>query len=88
MTVEVPAVTEAPAASVRVLVPVLLTGLNEAVTPLGRLDAARVTLPLKPFYGLIVRVLTPLFPCVTLRLPGDAERLKFGTTMLRLIAAV
>jgi hypothetical protein len=52
VTVAVPAVTEVPAASVRVLVPVVLAGLKDAVTPLGRPDAARLTLPLKPFSGL------------------------------------
>jgi hypothetical protein len=62
VTVVVPAVTEAPAASVRVLAPVVLAGLNDAVTPLGRPDATRLTLPLKPFCGPTVRVLAPLLP--------------------------
>src|SRR3984957_4727210 len=88
VTVEVPAAAEAPARSVRVLVPVVLGELNDAVTPFGRPDAARLTLPLKPFWGPTVRVLTPLFPCTRLRLLGDAERLKFGTVIVRLIVAV
>ncbi len=59
-TVAVPAVAEGPAANVRVLDPVVLAVLNDAVTPFGRPDAARLTLPLKPLCGLTVRVLTPL----------------------------
>jgi hypothetical protein len=88
VTVAVPAVTEAPAANVRLLVPVVLAGLNDAVTPFGRPDTAKLTLPLKPFCGPTVRVLTPLFPWTMLRLPGDAVRLKFGAVMVRLIVAV
>jgi hypothetical protein len=83
--VDVPATTVAPAVSVKMLVPALLTGLNDAVTPLGRLDAARVTVPLKPLCGVIITVVVALFPCTTLTLPGDAERLKFGTTTVRVI---
>jgi hypothetical protein len=62
------------AASVNVLVAVAGLGLNDAVTPLGRPDADRPTLPLKPFCGVTVTVLVPLAPCMMLRLPGDAER--------------
>src|SRR6202034_74308 len=88
VTVAVPAVTELPAAIVRVLAPVVLAGLKDAVTPLGRPDAARLTLPLKPLWGPTVSVLTTLFPWTTLRLLGDAERLKFGTVITRLIVAL
>ena len=67
------------ALSVRTLVFVVLAGLNaEAVTPLGRPETDRATLPLKPFSGATVMVLVPLAPCVTVRLLGIAERLKFG----------
>ena len=86
--VAVPAVAEGLAVSVRVLVPVVLAGLKDTVTPLGWPDAARLTLPLKPFCGPTVRVLTLLFPCTRLRLLGDAERLKFGTVITRPIEAV
>jgi hypothetical protein len=88
VTVAVPATTEVPATSVRVLVPVVLAGLNDAVTPLGSPDAARLTRPLKPFCGPTVRILMPLFPWATPRLLGDAERLKFGAVIVRLIVAV
>jgi len=55
----------------------VLLGLNDAVTPLGRPDADKLTLPLKPFCGVTVMVLAPLAPCVMLKLLGDAERVKF-----------
>ncbi len=61
VTVAVPAVAEGPAASVRVLDPVVFAGLKDAVTPFGRPDAARLTLPLKPLCGPTMRVLTVLF---------------------------
>jgi hypothetical protein len=78
VTVEVPVVAALLAASVSVLVPVVLVGLNVAVTPLGMPDAARATLPVKPFSGLTVTVLVPLAPWITVRLLGNAERLKSG----------
>ena len=57
VTVPVPAVALAVKVSVLLLVAGL--GLNSAVTPLGKPDAERVTLPLKPFDGLMVIVLVP-----------------------------
>ena len=76
VTVDVPVVAVLLAASVSVLLPVVLVGLNVAVTPLGTPDADSATLPVKPFCGVTVMVLVPLEPCV--RVYGDAERLKFG----------
>jgi hypothetical protein len=78
VTVTVPVTAVALAVSVSVLVEVVGFGLNAAVTPLGKPDAERVTLPLKPFTGVMVIVLVPLLPCVTVTLFGGAERLKFG----------
>src|SRR4029077_1392266 len=52
--------------------------LNDAVTPLGRPDVDKVTPPLKPFMALTVIVLVAVFPCMMLRLPGDADSEKFG----------
>ena len=66
------------AVNVRVLEAVALVGLNEAVTPLGRPEAARLTPPLKPFWGVTVMVLDPEVPCMMLRLVGDEERVKSG----------
>jgi len=39
----------------RVLVPVVLLGLKDAVTPRGRPEAAKLTPPVKPFCGLAPR---------------------------------
>jgi len=73
VTETVPVVAVLLAVSVNVLVVVAGFGLNEAVTPLGRPDADKLTLPLKPFCGVTEIVLVPLAPCTTLRLFGDAE---------------
>ena len=48
--------------------------MNDADTPLGRPDADKLTLPLKPFCGATVMVLAPLAPCAIVKLFGDAER--------------
>jgi hypothetical protein len=74
MTVNVPVAPVLLALSVSVLAMLAGLGLNEAVTPLGRPDADKLTLPLKPFSGVMVIVLVPLVPCMMLRLLGDAER--------------
>jgi hypothetical protein len=50
------------AVSVNVLVLAVLLGLNAAVTPVGRPDADRLTLPLKPPCGVTLIVLVPFAP--------------------------
>ena len=50
------------AVNVRVLVVVVLPGLNAAVTPLGKPEAERLTLLLKPLCGVTVMVLVPFAP--------------------------
>ena len=77
VTVTVPVAAMLLAVSVNVLVLAVLPGLNDAVTPLGRPDADKLTLPLKPFCGVTVMVLAPLAPWVMLRPLGDAESVKF-----------
>src|SRR5215472_310365 len=79
VTVAVPVVAVPLAVSVNVLVLVVLPGLNDAVTPLGRPDAAKLTLPVKPFCGVTVMVLVPLDPCTMVRLLGEAETVKLGS---------
>ena len=81
VTGTVPVVAVALAVSVKVLVLVVLPGLKEALTPLGSPDAVKLTLPLKPFSGVTVMLLVPLPPCVRLRLPEDAERVKLGAVL-------
>ena len=60
--VEVPGVAVALAISVKVFVDVVGFALNDAVTPLGRPDADKVTLPVKPLKELTVTMLEPLSP--------------------------
>jgi hypothetical protein len=73
VTATVPVAAVLLAASVNVLVPGVLTGLNDAVTPLGRPDADKLTLLLKPFSGLTVTMLVSLAPCAIVKLLGNAE---------------
>lgn len=62
VTVAAPVVAVALAVSVRTLVPVVGFVPNVAVTPLGRPDAASVTLPVNPPTSVTVMVLVPLPP--------------------------
>ena len=78
VAVTVPVAAVLVAVNVRVLVVVAGCGLKTALTPLGKPEAERVTEPLKPFDLVIVTVLLPLPPCVTVTLFGDADRLKSG----------
>jgi hypothetical protein len=50
------------AVSVNVLLVVAEAGLNDAETPLGSPDAAKLTLPVKPFNAAMATVLLPLVP--------------------------
>jgi len=79
VTVAVPVVAELLAVSVSVLVVPVLVGLNTAVTPLGRPDADRLTMPLNPFRSCTVMVLVPPGPpWVMVRLLGESESVKLG----------
>jgi hypothetical protein len=78
VTVAVPVVAVELALSVRTLVEVVGLVPKLAVTPEGRPEADKVTLPVNPPEGVTVIVLLPLVPCVTLKLVGDAESEKFG----------
>ena len=78
VTVAVPVAATLLAMSVRVLVPVVVTGLNVAVTPFGRPDAAKLTLPVNPKRSVTVIVVAPVAPCGIVRLLGEEESLKFG----------
>jgi hypothetical protein len=72
VTVELPVAAELLALRVSVLVPDV-PAPKDAVTPEGRPDAARATVPLKPFCGVAVIVLAPVPPSATVTLEGDAE---------------
>jgi hypothetical protein len=71
--VAAPVVAVPLAVSVNVLVLAVLLGLKDAVTPLGVPDADKLTLPVKPLWGVTVIVLAPLAPCAIVKVFGDAE---------------
>jgi len=73
VTVTLPVTAVLLAVRLSVLVLVVLLGLNDAVTPLGRPDADKLTLPLKPPCGVTVMVLVPLAPCAIVKLLGKVE---------------
>jgi hypothetical protein len=56
--------------------------MEDAVTPVGKPEAERVTLPLKPFCGVMVMVLVPWPPGVMLTLLGESESVKEGPELL------
>ena len=62
VTVDVPVAAVTAAVSIKELVLVAEAGLKNAVTPLGKPDADKLTLPVKPFRGATVMVLEPLDP--------------------------
>jgi hypothetical protein len=66
------------AATARVTTPEVVdeAGLNVAVTPVGIPEAANVTLPANGLTSVTAIVSVPLPPGATVRLAGDAERLK------------
>ena len=73
------------AARVSVLVPAVLLGLKDAVTPAGNPDADKFTIPAKPLSGVTVIALVPLLPCVNVTLFGLAVSAKLGAgTTVRL----
>ena len=83
VTVAVPAVAVLLAVRVSVLVVVAGFGLNAAVTPEGKPEADRVTLPVKPFKRVMVSALVPpAAPFVMVRLVGDAAIEKLAVAVV------
>ena len=78
VTGNVPTPAVPAAVRVRVLVVAVVLGLNEAVTPAGRPDADKLTLPLKPNCGVTVTVFVPLVAWVIVMLLKEVESEKFG----------
>ena len=76
VTATVPVDAVLLAVRVSALVVVVLLGLNDAVTPLGRPEADRWIAPLKPPCRVTVTVLVPLDPCGTVNPLGEAESMK------------
>ena len=78
VTVEVPVVAVALAVNVTVLVDVVGLVPKVTLTPDGKPEADRLTLPVKPPEGATVIVLPTLLPCVTVTLAGEADSEKLG----------
>ncbi len=74
VTLKVPSAAVLLTVSVKALVLAVLLGLNDAVTPLGRPDADKLMLLLKPFCGATVMVLARFVPWTTVRLLGETDR--------------
>ena len=82
VTVEAPGTAVTPAVNVSVLAVVAVAGLKEAVTPAGSPDAARATVPAKPFCRLMVMVPALDPPGVRLKLAGVAESVNAGDAVM------
>ncbi len=77
-----PVAVEPLAVSVRVLVAAVGFGLNPAVTPLGRPDAVRLTLPVNPPTSVTVMVLVPPAPPgAIVTLLGEAPSVKVADAL-------
>jgi hypothetical protein len=88
VTVNPPLIAVLLAAKVKVLVPVVVDGVKKAFTPVGKPEAVKLTLPLKPFRGVIVMVLEPLEPCARLMLLGEAASAKLGGAFTVRVSAI
>ena len=80
-----PVAAVALAVSVTTLVEVVLVGLNAAVTPLGRPEADRLTLLLKPLSLFTVIVLVPLLLCATDNVDGEADSEKSAVAVAEIV---
>ena len=76
--VNVPTAAAALVVSVNVLALSVLLGLNDALTPLGRPEIDKLTVPVNPFSGVTVIAAVPLAPWVSVRMFGEADSRKFG----------
>ena len=76
--VDVPRAAALLAVNVNVLVSVVGFGLNAAVTPVGKFEADKVTLPLNPFHAVTTTAVLAVDPCVTLTPLADADSVNVG----------
>ena len=88
VTVEVPAAAELLAVSVSTLDALAGFVPNDAVTPLGRPEAARVTLPLKPPAAVTVIVSVPLLPSAIAKFEAEGESVKLAVVPVTVITNV
>ena len=86
------AVADAVSVSVEVALPFAggVTGLveNAAVTPVGKPVALSVVAELKLFWLMMVTVLVPLPPCVTVTDDGEAPMVKFAVAVAFTVSAI
>ncbi len=78
ITVTVAVATLAATVRVSVLLEVVGFALNAAVTPVGKPDTESVTLPRKPFTGVMVTVFVVLPPGATNMMFGEGKTMKLG----------
>lgn len=82
VTVEVPAVAELLAVNVTTLLPVVGLVPKAAVTPVGKPEAASVTLPLKLFTSVTVTVSVAVLPAVTDSVLDEGARVKLAVVVV------
>lgn len=78
VTVAPPVLAEPLTERLSVLAEEVLGGLRLAVTPDGRPEAVRFTVPVKPCKGITFRAIDPLAVCCNVNAFGDAESVNFG----------
>jgi hypothetical protein len=88
VTVDEPTAAVLLAVSVTTLELVDDAGLNEAVTPLGKPLAVKVTLPVNPPVSVTVMVSVPLLPCFTVRDVGEDESVKPAVGLALTVSAM
>lgn len=76
LIVDVPALADAEAASVKVATLPEAPGPSEGVTPFGKPEIVTETEPVKPFCGVTVRLADPLAPCAMVNAEGAALKVK------------
>ena len=86
VTGDVPVVAVLLEVSVSTLVPVVGFVPNDAVTPLGRPEAASVMLPVNPFTSLTLMVSVALEPWATVRLDAERESVKLDPPAAKVFA--
>src|ERR1700692_620990 len=85
---EVPAAAVLLAGKVSTLLPVVGLVPNAAVTPLGRPEAARVTLPVKPPRPATETVSVALWPGARVTVAAERESVKLGAATALTVSAM
>jgi hypothetical protein len=75
VTVAVPMAAPALATKLNVLVVAVLAGLNDALTPLGKPEIVRLTVPLNPLVGAMAIEAVPVVLWMTARVDADVVKL-------------